>query len=263
MKRFLWLGCVVAAALALNAEAELRPFSLPDGRTIEAEIIEYNAKLDRVELKRADGKLVKVKPSIFVEKDQAYIKEWALLSNVFNKSNLKVDFKEKIEEKWRDDTDAHQRAYERVVYELTLENKAQMPIDGLAAEYRIFYEQEENIRKKQKNDDGFEKVLNSKVLGGKLDIGTLEPKAAHEVSTDSVVLEKFEFNLSDYYYPGGDPESTSGEVTGIWLRLSVTTPGGQRVERDFFEPQGIEGKYAWELPKKQGKKGKKKRKKRA
>ena len=67
-----------------HARVELHEFTLKDGRTLKAEIVGYNAKLGKVELKRTDGKRVPVKPTVFVEADQSYIREWFMLDGVRN-----------------------------------------------------------------------------------------------------------------------------------------------------------------------------------
>ncbi|NNJ71296.1 MAG: hypothetical protein HKP10_08440, partial [Kiritimatiellales bacterium] len=69
---------ILSGAILLTppAKAELREFKTPDGKSVMAEIVGYNAKLGKVELKRENGKRVKVKPSVFVEEDQQYITDW-------------------------------------------------------------------------------------------------------------------------------------------------------------------------------------------
>lgn len=56
---------------------EIHTFSLQDGSSMEAEIINYNNKSEQVKLKQQDGKQVKVKLSNFIEDDKKYILKWA------------------------------------------------------------------------------------------------------------------------------------------------------------------------------------------
>ena len=59
MRRLIAIFTIMSVLLAaFRASAEMRPFSLHDGRSVEAEIVGYNAKLGQVELKRMDGKSV-------------------------------------------------------------------------------------------------------------------------------------------------------------------------------------------------------------
>ena len=65
MNRVSVVVVLLTLLFAHQAGAEMRAFTLQDGRTLEAEIIEYNAKLGKVTLKRPDGKRVPVKPDLF------------------------------------------------------------------------------------------------------------------------------------------------------------------------------------------------------
>lgn len=60
----------------IQTKAELHEFKLNDGRTIKAEVMKYNSTLGTVDIKRKDGKIVRVKSDIFSEKDQKYVEEW-------------------------------------------------------------------------------------------------------------------------------------------------------------------------------------------
>jgi len=142
IKLKLVIGCALSCLFVGSVTGELHEFKLPDGRALKAEIISYNARLEKVELKRADGKHVNVKPDIFVDEDQKYIKEWASLEDFRNESCFKVECKKRIQEKWRDDNDIQQRGYTRVAYELLLENKSSQALKDLRIEYRIFYDKE-------------------------------------------------------------------------------------------------------------------------
>lgn len=219
--------------------AGMHAFELKDGRALEAEVIGFNARLGKVELKRPDGKRVKVKPDIFTDADQKYIREWAMLDGFQNPSTFKVECAEKKIEQWKEESSAFQTKYERFVYEITFENKAAVPVGTLKVEYRIFFEQEEN-------DLSTKKVATSKLTKpGSFDVGLLDVRDKKMMTSESIVLKEFEFNMSDYYVPGGDPESTNGEISGIWLKITVTSEGGQVATRDVFEPSSIAGKFTW------------------
>jgi len=240
MKRwFVVAGMSVFVLLANRVGAEMREFKLPDGRSIKAEIVSFNAKLGKVELKLANGKRKKVNPGLFVEEDQKFIKEWAALDGFRNKRFFKVECAKKRTEKWGEEDSAYQVKYDRYIYNITLENRNEYPLENIKVEYRIFYEQEENDRSTRKV------VVNKNVKSGEADVKRILPRGKTVLPTESVVLAKFEFNTGDYYVPGGDPETTSGEIKGIWVRIQIETEGGQTAVRNVFEPAGLEGKYAW------------------
>jgi hypothetical protein len=228
-----------AVLFAHQAGAEMREFKLPDGRSLKAEVVGYQAGSGQVELKREDGKRVKVKPAIFVEDDQNYINEWVSLDGFRNKSHFRVDCSKKKVEQWKEEDESFELKFDRYVYEVALENRNSFSIENLTIEYRIFYEQE-------KNDQSTRKVVNIKhIKPGKLNVKTIHPKEKRKLSTESVVLNEYEFNSTDFYYENGDPESTGGDIKGIWLRLHVTTSTGQKAKREIFEPTSIAGKYSW------------------
>lgn len=240
MKYFTGVALTIILSLFANqAHAEMHAFSLPDGRALSAEIVDYNAKLGKVELKLANGKRKKVKPSIFVEADQAYIKEWVALSAFQKDSALRVDCTKKIFEKWKKESSVQTIKYQKVGYEILLENRTPAPLKGLKAEYRVYYEQEKT------NPGQSKKTLSKQTKKGVFELTQLAAKQKKEFATEPVQIEFYDFNSGDYYYTNGDPESTYGEVKGIWFRITMETATGQTVVRNVFEPASIRGRYKW------------------
>ena len=90
MKRLFIVAGMLFALLAFRVDAEMREFKLPDGRSLQAEIMGFDGKLGKVELKLANGRRKKIKPGIFVEEDQKYIKEWLALDGLRNAAFFKV-----------------------------------------------------------------------------------------------------------------------------------------------------------------------------
>jgi hypothetical protein len=106
-------------------------------------------------------------------------------------------------------------------------------------EYKIFYEQEVNDMDKGR-------VINhEKTENGKLKIKSLGAREKKNFSTKEVELAKYEFNSTEYYVPGGEPQGTKGDIKGMWIRMECETAGGMKSVKDFFEPSSIEGKYRW------------------
>lgn len=224
---------------AATAFAELHEFNLPDGRSIKAEIVGYNARLGKVELKLGNGSRKKVSPAVFVQADQDYIQDWAALEGFRNSSAFKVECSKKKLESWKEGNDVEEYKYEKYVYEVMLENRTASTIDNMSVEYRIYYEQEVN-------DGNTKKVVDRELVKkGALDVDDIRTKEVLRLKTEPVVIHEYEYNISDYYREGGDPESTTGEIQGIWLRISVKTPGGQTAVRDIYEPSSLKGKHRW------------------
>ncbi len=232
-------GVLFFVLLSQWAAADTREFRLPDGRAIVAEVVGFDRRFGKVELKLENGHRKKVVPSIFTEADQAYIKEWVSLGGFRNPGMFKVDCEKRLLKKWKEENSAVTLKHRRYAYGITFENRGKNPLESLKVDYRIFYEQEANNRTTKKVD------LLEKTQFGKLSIDVLPSKGKKEFLSKSVELERFEFNTGDYYVPGGDPESTSGRIRGIWVRVQVGGKAGYVATRDFFEPPSLEGKYAW------------------
>ena len=72
----------LALILPISALAEMHTFRLPDGRELQAEIVGFNPHKNLVELKKENGKTVRVKPDLFVTADRDYIEQW-YMADVF------------------------------------------------------------------------------------------------------------------------------------------------------------------------------------
>lgn len=236
-----------------HAWAEQHEFTLKDGRTLKAEIVGYNAKLGKVELKRADGKRVPVKPTVFVEADQKYIKEWFMLDGVRSERLFKITCKKDLVEKWKKEEEAEVRydggsmgkelvsvsRFKRYVFELNLENRNDFALENLKMEYRVFYEQEVST--------GSSKVVaKDKVLSGSLEVKRIDPREKMKLTTEPVVLRDTEYSSSITYGESGiTRDRESSEIKGFCLRIISTGSDGQTVLREVCEPSSFAGKYKW------------------
>ncbi len=236
--------------------AEMHAFSLPDGRALEAEIMDYNTKLGLVELKRADGKRVKVKPSVFVEEDQAYIREWAK-SLAFRSPNIfKITCSDETVKKWKEEetqdiryTDGtvekdftiNVKKFEQIAYKIAFNNTGATVLQGMTLEYCIFYEQSKLTRRGEKPE------MQQKTLKGKIDVTVIQGKSKSEVLTKPA--EIYEDNLIDIPQ-GGDGDQRRpgiGDVHGIRGRLYLKAGDGSTVMREFSKPTSLSEKdFRWD-----------------
>lgn len=235
----------------IGVQAGMREFKLLDGRTLTAEIVGYNSKLGKVELKRKDGKRIPVKPTVFVEEDQKYIQGWAMLDGVRNERFFKMSCKKDLVEKWKDEKEENVNygdgatgketisisRFERYVFEVDLENRNEFALKNLKVEYRIFYEQEAT--------SGSGKIIaEKKVLSGSMDVEQIALRGKKKLTTKPVVLRDTQY-ASDITFSGIKRERESGEIKGIWLRVMASELDGQTVMREVFEPSSLAGKYNW------------------
>jgi len=241
IRRCFFIGLLVSVfTLSIQqVNAEMREFRLPDGRAITAEVVGFDRQFGKVEIKLENGRRKKVSPAIFVEADQAYVKEWVSLEGFRNPGMFKVECEKRLLKKWKEESSAVTLKHKLYAYGITFENRGKVPLEDLKVDYRIFYEQEVNNSTTKKVD------LLKKIQFGKSAIDILPPGGKREFTSKSVELERFEFNTGDYYVPDGDPESTTGRIRGIWVRVRVVGKAGNVAIRDFFEPASLEGKYDW------------------
>lgn len=262
MKRLFIVAGMLFALLASRADAEMREFKLPNGKSVQAEIVSFDSRLGKVKLKLADGRPKTVKPGIFVKEDREYIKEWVSLDGFRNKTFFKVSCSKDMVEKWKEDIVSTvyiggdrsntekmtmgEMKYEKFAYKLLLENRNAVPLENIKIEYCIFCKQKGKGQWRDR-PDWFEKEKT-----GSLTIAKLPAKSKKTVATDPVVIARQEISGNIVSSgSGASYEKIGVELEGVWVRITIKTPGGLTATRSVFNPKNMEGKYAW--PKKRKK----------
>jgi len=248
---FIVASVLVFTLSAQRAGAKMREFTSADGRSLQAEIVSFNGTLGKVKLKLADGRIKTVKPAIFVEADRKYIKEWAALDGFRNPSFFKISCRKDQVEKWKEDLVASvytvgdrsnsqkdvvgEMKFEKYAYKLVLENRNAVPLENIGIEYCIFSKQ----KGKGRWFDAPEWFETEKK--GSLTIVKLPAKSKKNITTDTTVIGKQEI-LGDFVQ---SYEKVEVEMEGIWVRITLKTPGGQTATRTVFDPENLKGKHAW------------------
>ncbi|MEA2068998.1 MAG: hypothetical protein U9P12_07350, partial [Verrucomicrobiota bacterium] len=204
------------------------------------------------ELLLANKQRKKIKPAIFVEKDQDFITDWAKLAGFRSPSFFKIECKKDLVEKWKDTEEAEvhysnggvdtetisETKFERVIYEIYLENRNDVPLSNLKFEYRIFYEQSVNA------DQAGKLSTSRNNKNGELKVNRLSPKAKMVLKTEAVVIHEKEY-VGEITSGGSNFAKESGEIKGVWIKIHTKTASGETVTRDVYEPEKIKGKYVW------------------
>ncbi|MCF7818087.1 MAG: hypothetical protein K9M54_09420 [Kiritimatiellales bacterium] len=239
------VSSLIVLLIAVAANAEMREFKLPDGRSLNAEITGYNGNLDQVELKREDGKCVSVKPDIFVEADQAYIKAWAMLEGVRSASSFKISCDRRVAESWtkerfgtihytggakEENQVVGKTSFEKILYQVTLENRNSYAVGGLFLEYCIYYEQE--LKTSEAATQG--------VLHGSIKVDKVPAQGKAEFDTNPAVIFKDESN-SEFT----NSRVLKGKVLGVLLRLYMDEKGGKTLLRELALPSGLAKSCVW------------------
>ena len=240
MKFWIWgifLGVVCAGAWADDI---YRDFTNTQGQTVRARILSFNAKKGIVNIEPENGKGAKIPLSALIEKDQEYVRAWGNAQNFMNKGRFGISVerqREKNEGKSRNQgiTEMDVR---NVGYDISLENRSDVPLANLLVEYCIFYEQEGF----KGNADKL--VCEQGVYCSKLDIDLIPARSEKNLQTAEVMVFKEELN-SAWEYTSGADNVKHGQVHGLWLRASISLPNGERVYRDYCLPDSLPNSKTW------------------
>ncbi|MEI6890529.1 MAG: hypothetical protein V5783_00005 [Pontiella sp.] len=231
MKNMIWSVLILSMILSLGSMAEMHAFELPDGRILEAELVDYNSRQGLVTLKRTDGKRIPVKPSIFIEKDQIYIRDWCAARAFLSDSTLKIQADDDVVKSWKEEETMDVRytdgsvekeyihnviKYEDVAYNISFKNMGEVAINGLVLEYCVYYEQSTMCWEEKPK-------VELKTSYGKKEIPELRVKQSAEVTTKTVMIYEDDINPIDMR-DGDQRRPGKGEILGMHVR--VTMKGG-------------------------------------
>ncbi|MEE9369786.1 MAG: hypothetical protein V3V05_13135 [Pontiella sp.] len=244
------IGAISIALLTGVANAEMHAFSLKDGRVLEAEVVDYSATLGKVTLKRADGKKIPVQTGIFVEADQAYIREWDAAKAFTSDRFLKISCDSEVTKKWKEeiykdirDTEGNveehlvkEIKYEDVAYEIEFKNTGKTPVDNVRIEYRIYYEQSRESRESP--------ISEQYIFSGKSELPSLAGSGTTFLS-DAVMV--YADNISGIDWADGSSRvGGKGEVNGFRAKLYLKTASGKEIMREFCDPATLStSKFPW------------------
>ena len=242
----------LALIFPISALAELHTFRLPDGRTVDAEIISVDEQRGKVELRREDGKIVKVNLGIFIQEDQQRIQDWAVDYAFLSPRALKVNLKKQILNKWKEDfyrdyvydggggeTETmleKETRYEEIAFNITVKSALKVDIEELVVDYIIYYEQ--SLEAWNKTD------MKQHRKSGSITLLTLSPGKAFETQSESVVIHNDSLD-SKRWASGRHKVEGKGDVHGIRLRISKKIDG-QIVYQEYAEPSSLSlAKFPW------------------
>ena len=89
---------VSAAPSTSLGEVTFRPFVTADGRSLNAAVKDYNEHTKKIQIKRADGKLIWVLPTVFSDPDREYIRQWIAVDQFMSPTKFRIKGK-KVQDK--------------------------------------------------------------------------------------------------------------------------------------------------------------------
>ena len=221
---------------------QYRDFLSKDGKAIRGRVLRYDARKSKVTIERDNRKVFTVPIFAFSDDDQEYILRWELNKVFLDDGDFKIDAKRKKfdEEKGSGSTfygySIDSRETETFGYEITLENRSTSPLEGLKVDYCIFYEQENSGNGKTIDEEG--------VRCGTLDVASLRAKSSKELLTEPVSIYTYELD-ADWVYADGRDNKISGDVRGVWVRVTKALDNGEVLTRDFCMPDSLSNSKTW------------------
>jgi hypothetical protein len=261
--RGLFVVLVLCSSVCIGAESEYHIFTDLQDRVVTAKIINVDEQRGLVELERENKRHVKVKPSVFIEADQAYIRDWAICSRFMSSSGLRFFGEKEVVEDWSDSPGTGiNREFEKNVYNCELKNGSTVAFVNIKVEYCVYWVQESQ-------QNGEEQRLEQD-YSGRYEIPRIEPRSSAKFQTTPVTLVCQSLQ-GGYYYREGGSDRQNSKMKGVWVKVSMTPANGKTISREFGEPASVMKHQVWKSPAKQeikpkssgSKKKKKKKKKKA
>jgi hypothetical protein len=256
----LFVVLLLCSGICNGAESEYHIFTDLQDRVVTAKIIKMDEQRNLVELELENKRHVKVKPSVFIEADQVYIRDWKICSRFMSSSGLRFSGEKEVIEDWSDSPGRGvNREFEKNIYNCELKNGSAVAFENIKIEYCVYWVQESQKK-------GEEQRL-EKDYSGQLKIPRIEPRSSAKFETTPVTLV-CQFLQGGFYWPEGGSDRQNSKMKGVWVKVSMTPANGKTVFREFGEPASVMKHQVWKAPSKQetkpessGSKKKKKKKK--
>ncbi|QHI70581.1 hypothetical protein [Tichowtungia aerotolerans] len=172
------------------------------------------------------------------------------LEAAFEKLTIKIDQsslsgKEVKKLGFFDDGDGIDIDYSGFVYVLDFRNRSSINLNNLKVECRFFYTLDiewragyavggRNLKHRSKSEQ--------KYYEDSLDIN-LRPEERYKAETRSFVIKSWAL---DHQYYSDDGDKGDADPIGLWVRVSIETPAGDTVTRDFCEPDSLPSNVSWD-----------------
>lgn len=185
-----------------------------------------------------NGRQGKIPLAQLSDADKEFVQTWNTSKDFMDERRFKISAK-RVK---RDNDEKSRKGYvqnrdvENMGYELQIENRSDVTFENISLEYCIFYEQEINTSGGEDAKQG--------VYHDKMDLKKILPKARQSLETKSVLIYKEELS-ADYHWVDGTDNVQRGEVHGIWVKASLTLPGGDTIVRDFCLPDSLANSRKW------------------
>jgi tetratricopeptide (TPR) repeat protein len=212
-------------------EKPYHPFTLKDGRNIDARILAFDSKAGKINMERHNLKKGWVSPDIFSENSQKYIQEWVTADN-FLSSNVIISTEKKSE---------NGKKY----FNVFMENQTHSSLSNITIVCHI-YEKSYGVRGRAAHYRCCEEVefLIHEIQTGEKVVQTTSPRLAGR----SYSKEKIEI----LYVGSGEIESetvktkiSDTRIEGIWIKAFGPSLNGEPAVKEFCEPNDLRNRVTW------------------
>jgi len=195
---------LLSLGLVAHSKAEVRTFTSPDGRTLQAEIV--SATTDTVALKLANGQALSVAVTKFSPADQTYIAEWAKANPVSIKYNFFASYTKDKRDSSKSFRDNHEITTDTWVCKVKLANKSGQNLENLKVNYEIYFSQISN------NQPVVRKMTGSTAIEG---LKNLEETT---LTTKELKLTTSKLEGGRYYLDGSRPRQKDS-IEGLAIKI--------------------------------------------
>jgi len=237
-------------------------FTNTEGKSIRAKIVEFDSSKKRLRIKRENGKVLWAPLNVFSEKDRNYILEWVAATRILSERNLalSVHMKKLVR---LDSVLAYARAYkgkdatkrersdeylkiifEKMCYEVTVNNKSSDPVYGLKIDYRCFIEIEDKKGNKWNGE---------RVVSGTVELN-IDARKSVTFTTPVIDLEERCLKSVVGYEDTGNGYSiqqtkshpwSEDRLRGIWFKIYGPAVDGTPFVRDACFPDDLQEEVVW------------------
>ena len=248
MRSCLIVALGVLSFVRICGAGEFHEFRTLSGKSVKAEVLGYNGRLDEVTLKLPNRNIRKVHPGLFVAEDQKYIKNWALLFGFKSTSKFTVKVNKKSGDFKRVETKKGGTAkVQEIRYDIVLESFNSYPLEEVSVEYKIFA--------RSKGSGLWHPALASELGLSISELKNPPPVSGAKAFREIVSGETYEVQtkyVQKIKAKGTLKADSSGKtyknqelaIEGIWVRVLMEIDG-ETIYRDFFTPNTLKGKHAW------------------
>jgi hypothetical protein len=196
--------CLLISVSSVHADAP-HVFTSPDGRTLQAEIV--SATHDRVNLKTTSGVPIVAPIDKFSPADQEFIAQWRKDHPVMIKYKFSADYtKSKVSSSKRksNNTEITTEIWE---CNMKITNESGQTLDGVTADYVIYYDQMERGNK----------ISQTKM--GKAELGVMKAQQQLVVKTDTVALSTTLLE-GGFYYTDGTKTRQKDSISAMQININ-------------------------------------------